>query len=498
MIDNKPEQRILGVSWSLLAILLLGTALRFLYLGRQSLWCDEAWSWLASRMSFGGIIRLSWEDNHPPLYYFLLKISLWMLPSSEFGLRVVSCISSIAGMTVMVRFVNRHWGHRAAVWVGLLVALSPSDIYYAQEARFYALLAFLYVLAYTQLVDALEGSRACLAGWVAANMCLAWTHAYGLLIVSLQVGFVLGYWAWHRLRGRPLAVKSQALLGAATVVLLACSPIIVLFWVIRTNKSAGCTIPTIHQLIDIVRWWTTGSVEAFPAFHIAWRMHDVSAVAMVGAALLGVYRFRKRGESFTWSLYLAAALMLALPLLVYGLSHVAKKPLWIDKGFLGCAHMLYLLAGVGLSAIGFRILRGLVFGAIVISMISGELYYYTKFEKSEAATVFHSFPPASPQRALLITNWRDEEPLYYLGSQVPMLYIEPTQPQQLLRVDWVDGQMPREIAAHCDDPQIRSATEIYAFGDASEIRTNRIHWPSCLQTKKIWVFEQSRWHPLDE
>jgi hypothetical protein len=502
-MDPKPEKQILGVRWSLLAVLLLGTGLRFLNLGRQSLWCDEAWSWLVTKLSFWGITHLG--DNHPPLYYFLLKISLWILPSSEFGLRVISCIFSIASMTVLVRFVNRHWGHRAAAYVGLLVALSPCDIYYAQEARMYSLLAFLSVLAFTRLVDALQGRRASLAVWVFANVGLVWTHAYGLLTVSLQVGFVIGYWAWHHLRGCPLAIKFRSLLCALMAVFLGCLPIIFMFWVMRTNEAAGAGIPTTHNLVDIVRWWTTGPMFAFPAYHIPWRMYDVSAVVMVGCAWLGVRQLWKRDEFYRWILYFAVALIVLPPLVIFAYSSLTKHALWIDRGFLGGGYILYLFAGVGLSELGSRALRGMIAVAIGASIVSGEIYYYTRFEKtdtfekSSAATAFLSLPPASPLRVLLlIPSWSEDEALYYLGKQVLILGIEPFHPEQLLRVDWVAGQMPQEIATRCDDPQLQSATEIYAFGDAADIRSEREQWLSCLHGKKMWVFAEHRWRPLDK
>src|ERR1017187_703762 len=113
MIENKPVKRTLGVCRSLVAIVLLGAALRFLDLGRQSVWIDEGFSWLVAQTSFGELTRLSWTDTHPPLYYCLLKISLWVLPDTELGIRVVSALCSIATLVVLIIFVYRHWGQRA-------------------------------------------------------------------------------------------------------------------------------------------------------------------------------------------------------------------------------------------------------------------------------------------------------------------------------------------------------------------------------------------------
>ncbi len=497
-MTNQQREQALRRNPILLGILVFGAVLRFWHLGHQSLWIDEGFTWLAMRLSFRGITLLSWSDVHPPFYYYLLKMNLWVLPSTEFGLRFPSALFSVASLTVMMAFVNRHWGQRAACYVGLLAAVSPFDIYYAQEARMYALLASLFVLSFIQLADALQGRPACLIGWVAANVGLAWTHVYGLITVFVQIGFVLGYWAWHNsLRHRPMAFKPRQLIAALSALFLGIAPVVILIWQIRSNRSGSVMIADAGHLRHLLRCWVVGPMHAFPAFKIPWRMHDLSVVAMVGCALWGARQLWKRGASYKWVVVFAAVLILLPPVLVYAISLLKHQAVWVDRGFLGCAHILYLLAGVGLSAIGPRVLRGLAVAAIAISIVSGEMYYYTKFEKSEAAAAFHSLPPASPQRAVLvIPYWRNCEAHYYLGSGTTLWSVRKDQPQQLERISLPTAEMPKDSPAGCDEPELQSASDIYAFGDASTIRSERSQWPGCLRAKKIWIFEDAHWHPL--
>ena len=499
MMEHKPAKQILGLRASLWAIVLLGTGLRFLNLGRQSVWIDEGFSWLASRMNFGAVTRLAWEDVHPPLYYYLLKASLWVFPDTEFGLRLVSVLCSIASLVVLITFVYRHWGHRAACYVGLLAALSPFDIYYAREARMYALLSFLFVLAYTELVESLAGKPAHLIGWVAANVGLAWTHAYGLLAAFLQIGFFVGYWIWLRLRGRPFPLTTTTARRALEFLLVGIAPIVIFFWLIRANASSSVLLPETNRLLYLVRCWATGPMHAFPAFKIPWRMHDVSTAVMVGCAVWGARQLWWRDEFHRWALTFALALIVLPAGIIYGYSVLSGHALWIDRGFLGSAHLVYLLAGVGLAAVGSRAVRGLVAVAIGVSLVSGEIYYYTIFEKSQAMTAFHSLPPITAQRTLLVSPpWLEAEAYYYLRSYTSYWGVQSESPWQLLRVTWSPEHMPQQDVTTCDEPALERVSELYAFGDASKIRADRGQWPVCLLGKKIWVFESEHWHPLDE
>ena len=63
---------------ALTGLVIIGTILRLVFLADKSIWLDEAYSISLSQQTLSDLLRLVAEsDNHPPLYYLLLK--LWLL-----------------------------------------------------------------------------------------------------------------------------------------------------------------------------------------------------------------------------------------------------------------------------------------------------------------------------------------------------------------------------------------------------------------------------------
>jgi mannosyltransferase len=139
---NGPDRRRrVAAPLLLLAITLLGGALRFYAIGRKGLWLDEAFSvwlgWQRLPEMWGWIARI---DQHPPLYYTLLH--LWMrLGDDAATVRMLSAAASTLTIPIIYALGRR----LAGLWIGLLAALvlavSPFHVRFAQEARMYALLA---------------------------------------------------------------------------------------------------------------------------------------------------------------------------------------------------------------------------------------------------------------------------------------------------------------------------------------------------------------------
>jgi len=221
--DSGGQERLL-----LCVILLAGFVLRVWGLGAQSLWYDEGvTAWLA-QMSLLEMVRWTADDIQPPLAYALT--SLWSLLAgrSEYALRFLPLIFStltIAFLYALVRTWMRllRYTGNAPLWVALLAALHPLYMYYAQEARMYAQLGALIVLAAWLLAPACFGAmpwRRWL-GYAVVMALAAYTHYFAFFAL---LAFAVG-WLWVRLAStKPERSEWVRIVAANLLVLLLFAP----------------------------------------------------------------------------------------------------------------------------------------------------------------------------------------------------------------------------------------------------------------------------------
>ena len=81
------------------AITLLAAALRFLYLGHDSLWFDEV---LTRQTAAAGFTAALAVRDHVPLLYWLTTAVLRLLPEHEVTLRLVSALAGVLAVPLMV------------------------------------------------------------------------------------------------------------------------------------------------------------------------------------------------------------------------------------------------------------------------------------------------------------------------------------------------------------------------------------------------------------
>ncbi|GIW62524.1 MAG: hypothetical protein KatS3mg090_0350 [Patescibacteria group bacterium] len=112
----------------------------------QSLWLDEA---ITARVVyqhnfFNLVTKFSVGDFHPPVYYLIEKLWMSFLPYNQVFLRLSSVIFILASFLILSKI---------SIWAGLFLLFNPLIVYYAVEARMYALVVLLFTIIFVKFYN---------------------------------------------------------------------------------------------------------------------------------------------------------------------------------------------------------------------------------------------------------------------------------------------------------------------------------------------------------
>jgi hypothetical protein len=102
--------------WALVAILLLGFALRLHRLGADSLWYDETVSVHLAAKSIPALVAHTAGDIHPPGYYLLLHVWVRLAGLSEFATAYLSLFFGLVLVALAYRLAARFFDWRVPSW----------------------------------------------------------------------------------------------------------------------------------------------------------------------------------------------------------------------------------------------------------------------------------------------------------------------------------------------------------------------------------------------
>jgi uncharacterized membrane protein len=180
---------------TLLLMILAAFALRLYRLGAQSLWYDETVSAVLASKSLPALVMHTAGDIHPPGYYVLLHLWMRLVGSSEYSLAFLSLVFSILIVVLVFALTKAMLGARAALWATALTAMSPFQIWYAQEVR-------MYTLGATAGLMSLWFAWNLLYRWRATNDCVndsrgtLWEWGLGYAVAAAVGLYVLYYFAF--------------------------------------------------------------------------------------------------------------------------------------------------------------------------------------------------------------------------------------------------------------------------------------------------------------
>lgn len=183
-------------------IVLVGAFLRINEALRSDVWYDEAFTGITVRQSWPEIVKILIQDkNHPPLFYALVKGVTWITGSTDpFHLRLVSLFFGIATIPLGYVLIQQlGLAKEDKKWLGIatmaVLSFSPFFVSYSTEARSYAFLLFLMLLAIIYFIKTAKNSfrfSKDLVMWGVMLFMIMITHFLSILILSgFFVAFVL-------------------------------------------------------------------------------------------------------------------------------------------------------------------------------------------------------------------------------------------------------------------------------------------------------------------
>jgi len=494
-------------------IFLIAAGARFVYLNRQALFLDEAWSWAASQLTVPEILRLPLHDPHPVLYYLLLKFFLLFSPGSEAGLRALSVLASLAALGVIIYAARKWWGLGAACLAACFYALSSFDLYYAQEARMYTLLGLLWVLSYFLLVESLDERPRLLLGWGLVSALMAWTHLYGLIITAFQLAILLVWRAWRQVRRHTFPIPGQILAAATSIAFLGALPVGYIALRFRANGAGGAWIPDATDLLDLFSLITIGLATVRQHFIGGGNLVLPSLAGlpswvwiMAGTVLGGVFAFiglrsdwRQPGIT-RWRAGFGMT-MLSVPALIFGYTWIFQRQQWAFKPFLGAAYIFYLWAGAGLSRTPLSMRAGTVAVLLLVGLASW-VPYYSSWQKSEFRNVFSKLQTSTHSAILMDPAYLAPLAFYYREDSAPVWGLRRDRSGELFWGQATKGGIILEDfrALACDAPQVRQISQVWIYSASENPARNvtRIleSRPDCLADTTFYSYQNQQWTRL--
>ncbi|HSB89199.1 MAG TPA: glycosyltransferase family 39 protein [Anaerolineales bacterium] len=353
--------------------LALGLVLRLIDAGARPIWYDDAFSVFLSRGNLASIVRGTAADTMPPLYYFLLH--LWMtLTSSIAGWRLLGALLGVATIAAAFALALRLFDVRVALVTGFFVAVSPLQIYQAQELRMYTLMTLGLALYAWGVAEAWQSPQARrLWPWaivVVGGLVAAYSHNLAVFTLIAPDAFFLAKRQWGFLRRLLLA---QLVMG-----------ILMIPWLV--------VVPGQIAKIQAAFWTPRPGVlevlQALLLFHGYLPLPAAGQVVLLTASLMAVVltafvlMHASEGEGVGFLVVLLAV----PPLLLFVASYV-MRPVFVPRAFMTSALAYLMLAAAAVVRAKAAVVRFALAGCILLAAAVSlpAQYAYRSFPRSPFA-----------------------------------------------------------------------------------------------------------------
>jgi uncharacterized protein (DUF2141 family) len=358
----------------------------FMGIAHESLWFDEAYSYIMASHSPGELLGLMTADNHPPLYYFLLSAVMSMFGDSVWTLRLPSVLGAIGLVSLGAGPVRRIFGNRTAFIYAGVVLFTPVVLIYAHEARMYSLGCLCVTASALYGYLAVKNNRR--SDWFLfglASLAAAYLHYYGLM-AAFFMHLLIFLWLLFKQRE---TLKSYFVTGAAVTV--GYLPWLVFFYRQVTMVNKGFWIPAVTWqgiLNGLMQPFAYKDSSTSPALALTSILVFSAVLIVVGLVIAK----RKAGDEWRFGVFTLVVLLCSFisPILI----SLVSSPIFYARYIVVLDGLFLLLLSLGISLLpGKWILQVTALGLFAFANLPTLRNIYTQ-----------SFNPPVDRAAEYLTN----------------------------------------------------------------------------------------------
>jgi 4-amino-4-deoxy-L-arabinose transferase-like glycosyltransferase len=395
-MQKNAQERVAIIYVTVLGVVVIGAWLRFRNLSLDSVWLDEACSWLESKGSLASLISATAQDNYPPLHNLLLYAFMNVSGTdSEWLLRAPSALLGIGNIVAIYWLGTLIGGRIAGVLAATVLATSSFHIYYSQEARMYTLLALaatLYAAAAFFFIKSPTHARA--ASLTVFGLALVYSHPFGALNwIAIAIGISIS-----------MAASDFPRRGFFP-------------WIIANAAIAIGFLPWAVILLDRARvigdFW-----PPYPSYDVIYEQlssligggRRVAVLLLVGVAVAVRSNFRDSAVLICWAV---------VPVVLALIESLVSTHIFFARYFIGTLPALFTLFALGVAHLLSRlrwptaVAATLILGAVII----GHLRYPRLHHDDWRTTAAYVRERVQVSDCVLVYPFFDITPLrYYLRT----------------------------------------------------------------------------------
>jgi uncharacterized membrane protein len=407
-----------------LLIAAVALILRLHHLGAKPFWLDEVATWHRATISFSSMVTESLRSKHYPAY-FILAWLIGKIGATQWLLRLPSAIFGALDAALVCVIGREADQPRTGIAAGLLMALSPFDVEYGQEARSYTLVALFILVALWGLVrlardPAVPLLRAKSQSWSWVRWpALPWLAYGGGTASALNIlNVAVPWWVAANLAAIPIAYAAGAarrkflrrwgLMQAA--IFVAWLPAIVAVSI--ASKGGDLEGPS---WAPPETWSTIWSVlapvyldrlSAFITFDLMPAVVPGLSLVLAAMALYGAWRLRRQPTML--AVILCAAAVLPLLLLI-----VARiTPVLVPRYFAWGAAPFFILAGAGFARFWNGRFSATLAALVLVGLINLRPYYQEETKPRWDLAMDRLTAETQPGDVVLFNDWN----AYYVAT----------------------------------------------------------------------------------